>query len=157
MQIVSSGGSGNYMVTATVPGVTELRGGGGCLMDRFYAEQCHMTELGFEFAVTIASVAGRPKRPRRAILDSGFETMSDSMALRHAHRPARRSPTSPRAHEPQGRPGCAPLRGDDKVRFIPEYTDTCDVPPTPSWPSATAWWSQSSRRPAASRNPMDTG
>ncbi|MFN8624039.1 MAG: DSD1 family PLP-dependent enzyme [Chloroflexota bacterium] len=127
-EIVSSGGSGSYMVTATVPGVTELQAGGGCLMDRFYAEQCHMTELGFEFAVTIlASVAGRPKHaPERAILDGGFKTMSDSMALplpidlpdtevaylSAEHMNLKVGPDAP------------PLRIGDKVRFIPEYTDT---------------------------------
>jgi D-serine deaminase-like pyridoxal phosphate-dependent protein len=127
VDIVSSGGSGSYMVTATIPGVTELQAGGGCLMDRFYAEDCHMAELGFEFAVTIlASVAGRPT-PERAILDSGFKTMSEKATVKPLpidlpdtevvylsaeHLNLRVGPDAP------------PLRIGDKVRFIPEYTDT---------------------------------
>jgi D-serine deaminase-like pyridoxal phosphate-dependent protein len=126
--IVSSGGSGSYMVTATVPGVTELQAGGGCLMDRFYAEQCHMTDLGFEFAVTIlASVAGRPKHaPERAILDGGFKTMSDSMALPIPIDLPDTEVVYLSAEHMNLRvgPGAPPLRIGDKVRFIPEYTDT---------------------------------
>jgi D-serine deaminase-like pyridoxal phosphate-dependent protein len=128
MDIVSSGGSGSYMVSATVPGVTELQAGGACLMDRFYAEQCHMAELGFEFAVTIlASVVARPTHaPQRAILDSGFKTMSEQMAkplpidlpdtevvyLSAEHLNLRVGPDAP------------PVRIGDKVRILPEYTDT---------------------------------
>jgi D-serine deaminase-like pyridoxal phosphate-dependent protein len=127
-EIVSSGGSGSYMVTATVPGVTELQAGGGCLMDRFYAEQCHMDELGFEFAVTIlASVAGRPAHaPERAILDAGFKTLSDTMALPlPIDRPGTEVQYLSAEHmNLKVGPDAAPLRIGDKVRFIPEYTDT---------------------------------
>lgn len=127
-EIVSSGGSGSYMVTATVPGVTELQAGGACLMDRFYAEDCHMADLGFEWALTIlTTVAGRPAHaPERAILDGGFKTMSDGMHkplpidlpdtevvyLSAEHMNLRVGPNAPE------------LKVGDKVRFLPEYTDT---------------------------------
>jgi D-serine deaminase-like pyridoxal phosphate-dependent protein len=128
VDIVSSGGSGSYMVTSTVPGVTELQAGGGCLMDRFYAEDCHMAELGFEFAVTLMlTVAGRPAHaPERAILDGGFKTMSDGM---HKPLPIDLPDTelvylSAEHMNLRVGPDAPPVRIGDKVRFIPEYTDT---------------------------------
>ena len=128
VDIVSSGGSGSYMVTATIPGVTELQAGGACLMDRFYAEQCHMAELGFEFALTIlATVAGRPAHaPDRAILDAGFKTLSAGMAKPGPIAlpdPAVVSLSAEHMNLRVG-PGAPPVRIGDKVRFLPEYTDT---------------------------------
>ncbi len=128
VEIVSSGGSGSHMVTGTMAGVTELQAGGACLMDRFYAEDCHMAELGFEFAVTIlASVAGRPTHaPQRAILDAGFKTMSDGM---HKPLPIDLPDTelvylSAEHMNLRVGPGAPDLRIGDRVRFIPDYTDT---------------------------------
>ena len=126
--IVSSGGSGSYMVTGTIAGVTELQAGGACLMDRFYAEDCHMAELGFEFALTIlASVAGRPAHaPQRAILDAGFKTLSDGM---HKPLPMNLPDTeieylSAEHMNLRVGPNAPEIKVGDKVRFIPEYTDT---------------------------------
>jgi len=125
--IVSVGGSGSYMGAANVPGVTELQAGGGCFVDRFYAEECHLAELGFEFAATIlASVSGRPA-PERAILDAGFKTLSERehmkplpigvpdasvVYLSAEHMNLRLGPSAPQ------------LRIGERVEFIPEYTDT---------------------------------
>jgi hypothetical protein len=125
--IVSVGGSGSYLQAAHVPGVTELQAGGGCFVDRFYAEDCHLAELGFEFAATVlSSVSGRPT-PDRAILDAGFKTMSERddvkplpiglddaevVYLSAEHMNLR---VGPRA---QG------LRIGERVEFILEYSDT---------------------------------
>ena len=127
LPIVSTGGSGSYVTSATVPGITELQAGGACFMDRFYAEQCHLSEHGFEFALSImASVSGRPT-PERAILDSGFKTMSEQpdlkpipiglpdaevMYLSAEHCNLRLGPNAPK------------LQIGDKVVFIPDYGDT---------------------------------
>ncbi|HEX7223452.1 MAG TPA: alanine racemase [Candidatus Limnocylindrales bacterium] len=74
--IVSGGGSGNHMFAAEIDGLTELQAGGASFMDPFYGEQCHLTELGFEYALTIlATVTSRPT-PERVITDAGFKTLS---------------------------------------------------------------------------------
>jgi D-serine deaminase-like pyridoxal phosphate-dependent protein len=125
--IVSAGGSGSFMFAATVPGVTELQAGGACLMDRFYAEECHLEEMGFEHALTIAaSITSRPA-PDRAIADSGFKTMSQ----RHEVKPrAMGIPdieviylSAEHANLQLG-PAAPDLRIGDRITFIPEYSDT---------------------------------
>jgi D-serine deaminase-like pyridoxal phosphate-dependent protein len=74
--IVSGGGSGNHMFAAEIDGLTELQAGGASFMDPFYGELCHLTELGFEYALTIlATVTSRPT-PGRVITDAGFKTLS---------------------------------------------------------------------------------
>ena len=74
--IVSGGGSGNHMFAAQIDGLTELQAGGASFMDPFYGELCHLTELGFEYALTIlATVTSRPT-PERVITDAGFKTLS---------------------------------------------------------------------------------
>jgi D-serine deaminase-like pyridoxal phosphate-dependent protein len=125
--IVSAGGSGSFMFAATVEGVTELQAGGACFMDRFYAEECHLEDLGFEHALTIAaSVSARPASDR-AIADSGFKTMSqrnevkprpldmpdvEVIYLSAEHANLRLGPAAPN------------LRIGDRITFIPEYSDT---------------------------------
>lgn len=127
VSIVSTGGSGSYVTSATVAGITELQAGGACFMDRFYAERCHLLEHGFEFALTImASVSGRPT-PERAIFDSGFKTMSEQpdlkpipvglpdtevMYLSAEHLNLHLGPNAPK------------LQIGDKAVFIPDYGDT---------------------------------
>jgi D-serine deaminase-like pyridoxal phosphate-dependent protein len=74
--IVSGGGSGNYMFAASLPGLTELQAGGGCLMDPFYGKQCHLEELGFEYALTILTTVTSRPTPTRVITDAGFKTLS---------------------------------------------------------------------------------
>ena len=76
VQIVSGGGSGTYMVSGLIEGMTEIQAGGACFMDRFYGEECHM-EDDFEYALSVvATVTSRPI-PERGIIDAGFKTMSD--------------------------------------------------------------------------------
>lgn len=125
--IVSVGGSGSYLQAAHVPGVTELQAGGGCFVDRFYAEDCHLAELGFEFAATVlASVSGRPTADR-AILDAGFKTMSerdDVKPLPIGLEDATVAYLSAEHMNLQLGPRAQGLRIGDRVEFILEYSDT---------------------------------
>jgi D-serine deaminase-like pyridoxal phosphate-dependent protein len=72
--IVSAGGSGTYMYSSLVKGVTEMEAGGGCFMDRFYVEDCHMDDLEVSMTV-LATVTSRPTAGR-GITDAGFKTVS---------------------------------------------------------------------------------
>ena len=70
--IVSSGGTGSYQVTADLPGLTENQAGGGCLMDRFYAEACH---VGLEHALTLLATTVSVQAAGRVIIDAGFKSL----------------------------------------------------------------------------------
>ena len=76
VKIVSGGGSGTYMTSGLVKGMTEVQAGGACFLDRFYGEECHM-EDDFEYALTVVSTITSRPIPERAIMDAGFKTMSD--------------------------------------------------------------------------------
>jgi D-serine deaminase-like pyridoxal phosphate-dependent protein len=75
VRIVSGGGSGSYMTSGLVKGMTEIQAGGACFMDRFYGDECHM-DGDFEYAVTVVSTITSRPIPERAIMDAGFKTMS---------------------------------------------------------------------------------
>jgi D-serine deaminase-like pyridoxal phosphate-dependent protein len=70
IEIVSSGGTGSFQVTAALPGLTEIQAGGGCLMDRFYAEDCH---VNLEPALTLLTTVVSTQAAGRAIVDAGFK------------------------------------------------------------------------------------
>ena len=76
VEIVSGGGSGTYMTSGMVEGMTEIQAGGGCFLDRFYGEECHMDDE-FEYALTVVSTITSRPIPERGIMDAGFKTMSD--------------------------------------------------------------------------------
>ena len=122
--IVTAGGTGSYQISATVPGITELEAGGGCMMDQMYSEDCHVT--GLENALTVrTTVVSRPV-PERAIIDAGWKTMSNNV----------------RVPVPVDLPGvtvrslsaehgnldvaanAAPLEIGDQIEFIPGYHDS---------------------------------
>jgi len=69
--IVSSGGTGSFEFTAHLPGLTEIQAGGGCLMDRFYAEDCH---VDLEQALTVLTAVVSVQGAGRAVTDAGFKT-----------------------------------------------------------------------------------
>ena len=69
--IVSSGGTGSFEFTAHLPGLTEIQAGGGCLMDRFYAEDCH---VDLEQALTVLTAVVSIQAAGRAVIDAGFKT-----------------------------------------------------------------------------------
>jgi D-serine deaminase-like pyridoxal phosphate-dependent protein len=72
VDIVSSGGTGSFETTAGLPGLTESQAGGGCLMDRFYAEDCHV-EL--DHALTVLTTVVSRQAEGRAIVDAGFKAL----------------------------------------------------------------------------------
>ncbi len=78
-RIVSCGGTGSYRYGIEHPGITEVQAGGAVLMDRFYREQCNVSDL--QQALTIvATVTGRPAADR-AITDAGRKTMDVQIAV----------------------------------------------------------------------------
>lgn len=125
--IVSCGGSGSFTATAQMDGVTEIEAGGACLMDLFYADACHLSEEGFEFALTVlAMVTSRPARDR-AIIDAGFKALSNRngvmprpigledvtvAGLSAEHGALRLGPAAP------------DLVVGQRVELIPDYSDT---------------------------------
>jgi D-serine deaminase-like pyridoxal phosphate-dependent protein len=125
--IVSGGGSGSYRATARVTGMTEIQAGGACFMDLFYADECHLAEEGYEFALTVlAMVTSRPTHDR-AITDAGFKTLSTRdgvppraiglddvvlASLSAEHGSLELGPAAP------------DLRVGQRVELIPDYSDT---------------------------------
>jgi D-serine deaminase-like pyridoxal phosphate-dependent protein len=72
VEVVSSGGTGTFEATAGLAGLTESQAGGGCLMDRFYAEQCHVDLApALTLATTVTSVRARGG----AVVDAGFKAL----------------------------------------------------------------------------------
>ena len=126
VKIVSGGGSGTYMVSGLIEGMTEIQAGGACFMDRFYGEECHMAD-DFEYALTVvATVTSRPI-PTRGIMDAGFKTMSDGESGRPIliGRPGAELEYLSAEHgnltlapEAQG------LAIGDRLEWIPGYSDT---------------------------------
>jgi D-serine deaminase-like pyridoxal phosphate-dependent protein len=122
VEIVSSGGTGSFEHTADVAGLTESQAGGGCLMDRFYAEDCHVT---LAHALTLLATTVSVQTEGRAIVDAGFKALG--------------SPSGFAAPWILERPGVEvlalsaehgiltvaanPLAVGDQVRIIPAYSD----------------------------------
>jgi D-serine deaminase-like pyridoxal phosphate-dependent protein len=126
VEIVSGGGSGTYMTSGLVQGMTEIQAGGGCFLDRFYGEECHMDDE-FEYALTVVSTITSRPIPERGIMDAGFKTMSDGESGRP--RPIDRPGISlvylsaehgNLALEPQAQR----LRIGDRIEWILGYSDT---------------------------------
>jgi D-serine deaminase-like pyridoxal phosphate-dependent protein len=69
--IVSGGGSGTYMVTAFIPGITEIQAGGAIFCDVSYQKWGVQLEPALYIQ---AMVTSRPA-PDRVICDAGFKTM----------------------------------------------------------------------------------
>jgi D-serine deaminase-like pyridoxal phosphate-dependent protein len=119
--VVSSGGTGSFQLTADLPGLTECQAGGGCLMDRFYAEDCHV-DLAQALTVLTSVVS---VHPGGAVVDAGFKTCGNLADF-----------SLPRV---LGRPGVTvralsaehgildvaerPLRIGEQVRLVPAYSD----------------------------------
>jgi D-serine deaminase-like pyridoxal phosphate-dependent protein len=125
--IVSGGGSGNHVEAASIEGLTELQAGGGCLMDRFYGVECHLDEMGFEYALTIVTTVTSHSRPDRVIVDAGFKTVStrDEMPTIVVDRPDLQLVYLSAEHglfrkQPDG----APLAIGDRLELLPDYHDT---------------------------------
>jgi len=126
VEIVSGGGSGTYMTTGLVEGMTEVQAGGGCFLDRFYGEECHM-EDEFEYALTVVSTVTSRPIPTRGIMDAGFKTMSDgeSGRPRPIDRPGMSLEYLSAEHgNLQLEPQAQGLRIGDRIEWILGYSDT---------------------------------
>ena len=126
VKIVSGGGSGTYMVSGLIEGITEIQAGGACFMDRFYGEECHMAD-DFEYALSVvATVTSRPT-PSRVIMDAGFKTLSDG----ESGRPIVTNRGGLALEYLSAEHGNLTLDADapdvaigDRLEFLPGYSDT---------------------------------
>ena len=123
--IVSCGGSGSYEISSDVDGVTEIQAGGGCLMDRFYREMCHVDLEQALFLV--ASVGSRPSAGR-AILDAGWKALPDKLI-----RPACRDFTQAEVAQLYAEHARLEWTGDadpgigERIVLVPGYSDATTV------------------------------
>jgi D-serine deaminase-like pyridoxal phosphate-dependent protein len=72
VEIVSTGGTGSFETTADFPGITEIQAGGGCMMDRFYADSCHVGP-GLLPALTVLTAVVSNRVPGQAVVDAGWK------------------------------------------------------------------------------------
>lgn len=123
IDVVSSGGTGTFESTAHLPGLTESQAGGGCLMDRFYAEECHIKlEHALILVATISSVhAGR------AIMDAGAKALANAAGLplpKVLDHPGVQVQALSAEHGILSVDADAvPLHVGDQIRLIPGYSD----------------------------------
>jgi D-serine deaminase-like pyridoxal phosphate-dependent protein len=125
--IVSGAGSGNHVEASAIPGLTEHQAGGACFMDRFYGDECHMEEQGFEYALTVlTTVTSRPTADR-VITDSGFKTLStrdEVPSLVLGHDELTMNYLSAEHGSWRGAREDKPIRVGDQLRLLPDYHDT---------------------------------
>nr|WP_246232577.1 alanine racemase [Nakamurella aerolata] len=120
--IVSSGGTATYQSAFGVEGLTESQSGGGCLMDRFYLETCHV-EL--PVALTLAATVVSAAEPGVAITDAGFKALGSlgSMLPPLVAAPSGVTVSGLSAEHGLLAAGPADLRVGDRVTLIPGYSD----------------------------------
>lgn len=76
--IVSCGGTGTYLLSTAIPGVTEIQAGGGVFSDVAYRTQYHVDH---PCALTILTTVTSRPTPTRIVCDAGKKTMSGDAAL----------------------------------------------------------------------------
>jgi D-serine deaminase-like pyridoxal phosphate-dependent protein len=122
--IVSSGGTGSFEFTAHLLGLTEIQAGGGCLMDRFYAEDCH---VGLEHALTVLTAVVSVQAAGRAVIDAGFKTCGNLKGFSLPRILDRPGVTMLALSAEHGilevRDPDEPLRIGTRLRLIPGYSD----------------------------------
>lgn len=122
--IVSAGGTGDYIIAAKHPGVTEIEAGGGCLMDLTYSDLFgHVGPLKYALTV-LSTVVSRPAASR-AVCDAGRKAMSDQRMM-----PRVRNKPGVKLARLSAEHGVLALESEqvgleigDKVEFIPGYSD----------------------------------
>lgn len=122
VEIVSSGGTGSFESTDGIPGLTESQAGGGCLMDRFYAEDCH---VGLAHALTLLATTVSVQAEGRAIVDAGFKSLGSSSGFSPPwvlDRPGVEVLALSAEHGILT-VGSDRLRVGDQVRIVPAYSD----------------------------------
>jgi D-serine deaminase-like pyridoxal phosphate-dependent protein len=119
--VVSSGGTGSFQLTADQPGLTECQAGGGCVMDRFYVEDCHVDlEQALTVLTSVVSV-----HPGGAVVDAGFKTcgnLADFSLPLVLGRPGVTVRALSAEHGILDVAG-PPLRIGEQVRLVPAYSD----------------------------------
>ncbi len=120
--VVSASGSGTFLASASLPGLTEIQAGGGVFSDLNYQRW----GLDHEFALTVLSrVVSRPT-PERIIVDAGFKSLS----FQHGYpRPLGAGPLESLVLTAEH--GILELESPDRehrvgdlIGFIPGYTDS---------------------------------
>jgi D-serine deaminase-like pyridoxal phosphate-dependent protein len=120
--VVSSGGTGSFQSTADLPGLTESQAGGGCLMDRFYTEDCH---VALEQALTVLTTVVSVQTEGGAVVDAGFKAcgnLADFSLPRVLDRPGVTVRALSAEHGILDVAG-EPLRIGEQVRLVPAYSD----------------------------------
>jgi D-serine deaminase-like pyridoxal phosphate-dependent protein len=123
VEIVSCGGTGTYLISSGLSGVTEVQAGGGILCDVYYRESMHVDH---EFASTILSTVTSRPTPSRIICDAGKKVMSSDAAVpRPILETAVKSVSLSAEHATivLAEPSTTPRIGDT-LEFVVGYTDT---------------------------------
>jgi D-serine deaminase-like pyridoxal phosphate-dependent protein len=122
VDIVSSGGTGSFGCTADLPGLTESQAGGGCLMDRFYAEDCHVE---YAYALTLLTTTVSVRAEGRVVVDAGFKTLGSPNGFAPPlvlDRPGVEVIGLSAEHGILSA-GADPIAVGDQLRMIPAYSD----------------------------------
>jgi D-serine deaminase-like pyridoxal phosphate-dependent protein len=77
VDIVSTGGTGTYVVSGTYPGVTEIQAGSYLLMDMLYVNRGSI----FAPSLTVLTTVVSTPEPHRAIVDCGLKALSAERGL----------------------------------------------------------------------------
>jgi D-serine deaminase-like pyridoxal phosphate-dependent protein len=78
VEIVSCGGTGTYLLTTSIPGVTEVQAGGGVFSDVAYRS---LYNVDHPCALTVLTTVTSRPTPTRIICDAGKKAMSSDVAL----------------------------------------------------------------------------
>lgn len=121
--IVSGGGTGSYLYSASHAGMTEIQAGGIIFMDAFYRNKCHIPDLDQALTVLV-TVVSRPA-PDRAIIDAGRKTMNQELHLPLVvgHDDVRVRSLSAEHGTLELDPSAQGLRIGDRLELIPGYCD----------------------------------
>jgi D-serine deaminase-like pyridoxal phosphate-dependent protein len=123
VDIVSCGGTGTYLISSGLSGVTEVQAGGGILCDLYYRESMHVEH---EFASTILTTVTSRPTPSRIICDAGKKAMSSDAAVPRPIVDAAVKSVSLSAEHATielTQPSTTPRVGD-RLEFVVGYTDT---------------------------------
>ena len=126
-EIVSCGGTGSYLISATHPGITELQAGGAIFMDQFYRDACKIDNLDFALTLVV-TVVGRPAADR-AIIDAGRKSIhQDSNPCVVVGRADIHVRSLSAEHgDLELAPSAADLKIGDRLEMIPGYSDMTTV------------------------------
>lgn len=121
VDIVSAGGTGTFEEMAGIDWLTECQAGGGCLMDRFYAEECHV-DLAFALTLLATVVSARDGH---AVVDAGYKALGGLAGL-PLPRPVDGSGVEfvgLSAEHGSIRMNDDPVHVGDRIQVIPGYSD----------------------------------